>query len=64
MENRVAGLEQRSVTSTAKSLRAKIEIKKEESVKMEFSAIATTPAVYNTAADVIKAPQVIFSDPS
>ena len=53
MENRIAGLEQRSVTSTAASLRAKTEVKAEEGIKVEGSGIATMPALYNTAADVV-----------
>ena len=53
IENRIAGLEQRAVVSTSASLKAKTEVKKEEGIKVESSAIISAPALYNVAADVV-----------
>ena len=53
MENRIAGLEQRSLPKTVTTLKAKPDVKQEQSLKLEHSAIATTPSTYHPAADVI-----------
>ena len=58
MENRIAGLEQRSLPKTVTTLKAKPDVKQEQSFKIEQSAIATTPSTYHTATDVVATKEV------